>query len=100
VILAACSSLGEELLFRGALMPWLGLPLSSLVFASLHIGPGRRFVPWTLMALALGIGFGYLARSTGSLGAPIAAHFTINFVNLRFIVRTPADLLHRAEPAA
>ncbi|MCX5743467.1 MAG: type II CAAX endopeptidase family protein [Proteobacteria bacterium] len=90
VILALASSIGEELLFRGALLPWIGVWLQALVFALLHVGPGKRFLPWTLSAALLGLAFGELARQTGSLGAPIAAHFTINLVNLRYIVRVPA----------
>jgi membrane protease YdiL (CAAX protease family) len=89
IILALASSIGEEILFRGALLPWMGVWLQALVFALLHIGPGRRFLPWTLSALVLGIAFGWLAVWTGSLGGPIAAHFAINFLNLRHIVRTP-----------
>ena len=58
------------------------------MFALLHVGPGRRFLPWTVSALVLGVGFGVLAEETGSLGAPIAAHFMINFLNLRYIVAT------------
>lgn len=87
LILAAASSIGEELLFRGALQPWLGVWLQALVFALLHVGPGRRFLPWTVSALVLGLAFGWMAEWTGSIGAPIAAHFTINFLNLRYIVR-------------
>ncbi len=87
VILALASSIGEELLFRGALLPWLGLWWQGVVFALLHVGPGKRFLPWTLSAFVLGVGFGALAQRTHSLGGPIAAHFMINFLNLRFIVR-------------
>ena len=89
IILALASSIGEEVLFRGALLPWMGVWLQALMFALLHVGPGRRFLPWTLSALVLGIAFGWLAVWTGSLGGPIAAHFAINFLNLRHIVRTP-----------
>jgi uncharacterized protein len=88
VILALASSIGEELLFRGALLPWFGAWIQAIVFALLHVGPGKRFLPWTLSALVLGIAFGWLAIWTGNLGAPIAAHFAINFLNLRYIVRT------------
>ncbi len=86
LILALASSIGEEALFRGALLPWVGVWIQALVFALLHIGPGKRFLPWTVSAFVLGAGFGELALHTGSLGGPIAAHFTINFVNLRYIV--------------
>jgi membrane protease YdiL (CAAX protease family) len=85
VILALASSIGEELLFRGALMPWFGLWIQAVIFAALHIGPRRRFLPWTASALVLGVVFGLMAKWTGNIGGPIAAHFTINFLNLRFI---------------
>jgi membrane protease YdiL (CAAX protease family) len=88
VILALASSIGEELLFRGALLPWVGVWIQAAVFAALHIGPGRRFLPWTLSALALGVGFGLIAKWTGNLGGPIAAHFAINYLNLKYIVGT------------
>lgn len=84
-ILALASSVGEELLFRGALMPWFGVWIQAAIFAALHIGPGKRFLPWTASAFVLGVAFGYLAQRTSNLGGPIAAHFTINFLNLKFI---------------
>jgi membrane protease YdiL (CAAX protease family) len=92
LILALASSVGEELFFRGALMPWLGVWLQAAVFALLHVGPGRRFLPWTASAFGLGLAFGLLAKWTGNLGGPIAAHFMINYLNLRYIVgeRAPA----------
>ena len=90
VILALASSIGEELLFRGALLSWLGVWPQAIIFALLHVGPGKRFLPWTLSAAVLGLAFGWLAEWTGNLGAPIAAHFAINFFNLRYIVRERA----------
>jgi membrane protease YdiL (CAAX protease family) len=89
LILALASSIGEELLFRGALMPWFGLWLQAIVFALLHVGPGRRFLVWTGSAFLPGLAFGALAKWTGNLGGPIAAHFVINFLNLRYIVGEP-----------
>lgn len=88
LILALASSIGEELLFRGALLPWLGIWAQALIFALLHVGPSKRFLPWTASAFVLGVAFGELAWRSGSLGGPIAAHFVINFMNLRFLVRT------------
>jgi len=87
VILALASSIGEELLFRGALLPWIGVWWQAVVFALLHVGrPGHRFIPWTISAFVLGVAFGWLAVATHNLGGPIAAHFAINFLNLRYIV--------------
>lgn len=91
LILAAASSIGEEFLFRGALQPWIGMLPQAVLFALLHVGPGKRFIPWTISALAMGLAFGWLAQATGNLGGSIAAHFTINFLNLRFIVASPTD---------
>jgi len=85
--LAIASAIGEELMFRGALEPWIGLWAQAGIFALLHIGPGKKFLPRTAMAFTLGVLLGLLAHATGDLGGPIVAHFTINFVNLRFIVR-------------
>ena len=90
LILALASAVGEELLFRGALLPWFGVWIQAAVFAALHIGPAKRFLPWTLSAFVLGALFGELALRTGNLGGPIVAHFTINFLNLRYIVRPTA----------
>lgn len=86
IILAAASSVGEEFLFRGALQPWIGVVPQAVLFALLHVGPGKRFVPWTVSALGMGLAFGWISDATGNLGGAIAAHFTINFLNLRTIV--------------
>ncbi|MEZ4367720.1 MAG: CPBP family intramembrane glutamic endopeptidase [Kofleriaceae bacterium] len=100
VVLAAASAVGEELLFRGALLPWLGPVAQAALFAALHIGPGRRFVPWTLSAFACGLVLAGLVAITGDLGAAIVAHFTINFCNLRFIVGARAGERSRVESPA
>ena len=85
--LAAASALGEEILFRGAMLDAWGLWVSSLVFALLHIPPKRSLWPWTVSALLLGLGFGVVTLATGNLGAAVAAHFVINLQNLRYITR-------------
>ena len=84
-ILAVASSVGEELLFRGLLLPVTGVALQGLVFGLLHVGPGRHFLPWTVWAILMGWAFGALALWSGGLAAPILAHFLINYVNLRHI---------------
>ncbi len=45
LVLALASSIGEELLFRGALHPIVGVWARAIGFALLHIGPGLRFLP-------------------------------------------------------
>jgi membrane protease YdiL (CAAX protease family) len=91
IVLALASSIGEELLFRGALTPIIGLWPQAIVFALLHIGPGVRFLPWTVSAFALALGFGLLHQWSGDLGGPIVAHFVINYLNLGYISRVELD---------
>lgn len=86
-VYSLASGVAEELFFRGAMQPALGLWLTSLIFGLAHGYLDRRFVPWMVMATAVGFGLGLLARHTGSLLAPILAHFTINYVEFHALDR-------------
>ncbi len=96
-VIAVTSSVAEEVLFRGFLQQAIALRLldgfdlalpisilgSSLLFGAMHIGPERRtFMPWTIMAIVMGVVFALMYWWSGNLVAPIVAHFTINFLNL------------------
>ncbi|MBN2715331.1 MAG: CPBP family intramembrane metalloprotease [Deltaproteobacteria bacterium] len=87
LVFALLSSVGEELFFRGAMQTTLGIVASSIIFGALHIGPGKKFLPWPFLAAIIGFAFGALFWFTGNLVAPIAAHFVINYQNLHFINR-------------
>lgn len=91
VVMAVASSVGEEMFFRGALYPAIGLWASSAVFALLHIGPRARFLPWTISAFVAGLLFASLFRWSGDLTGPVLAHFTVNLLNLH-------HLRHHAAP--
>lgn len=88
LVLAAASSLAEEVLFRGAMLDAWGFWASSVVFALLHIPPKRTLWPWTVSSLVLGMALAGLVLLTGNLGAAVAAHFVINLQNLTYITRT------------
>ncbi len=90
--LAGASAVGEELLFRGAMLDAWGWLPSSLIFALLHLPPRRALWPWTASAAILGAALAGLTLATGNLGAAIVAHFTINALNLAYITRPPAPL--------
>ncbi len=83
--LAATSSLGEELLFRGLLQPWLGLWLQALLFGVLHqlTGPSRWV--WAGWATLVGLAFGAIFALTGSVVGPLVAHALINGLNLTYL---------------
>jgi len=87
VVLAVASSVGEELFFRGALMPAVGLVASSAIFALLHIGPKARHLPWTASSFGAGLLFGAIFLWTGDLTGPVVAHFLVNFLNLRHVAQ-------------
>ena len=88
MVLAVASAIGEEIFFRGALMPAIGLWASSAIFALLHIGPKVRFLPWTLSSFVAGVVFGQLFLWTGDLSGPVVAHFSVNALNLRYLSNT------------
>lgn len=87
LLIAAASALGEEILFRGAMLDAWGPWISSVVFALLHVPPRRELWPWTISAGLLGVALAWLTLATGNLGPAVAAHFVINLVNLAYITR-------------
>jgi membrane protease YdiL (CAAX protease family) len=83
--LALASAAGEELLFRGLLVPTVGVLASSLVFGVLHQIRGRGRWGWMAWATLMGLLFAVVFTATGSLAGPLVAHAAINHANLRFL---------------
>ena len=74
--------LSEELLFRGVMLPALGLNivaviLSSLFFGVLHLSGNEQW-PYVVWATVVGFALGYIALITGNLLIPIIAHIITN----------------------
>jgi membrane protease YdiL (CAAX protease family) len=88
LIVSACSSIGEEAFFRGAMQPSAGLLVTGLVFGLLHFGPIGRFSVWTLSALVMGFALGGIYWLTGDLVGVTVAHFVVNYANLHLIRTT------------
>nr|WP_275993761.1 CPBP family intramembrane glutamic endopeptidase [Argonema antarcticum] len=83
--LALLPGLSEELLFRGVMLPALGLDilalvLSSLCFGILHLS-GLEQWPYVIWATVIGLVLGYSALATGNLLVPIVAHIVTNLVS-------------------
>jgi uncharacterized protein len=77
--------MSEELLFRGVMLPAIGLTglgiiVSSICFGVLHFS-GSQHWAYVIWAIAIGILLGYSAVATGNLLLPIAAHTTTNLVS-------------------
>jgi membrane protease YdiL (CAAX protease family) len=85
-LLALASGLGEELFFRGALQPRVGLVPASLLFGLAHLLPSWPLALWSLFAAVAGLVFGLLFDGTGNLLAPVIAHVLVNAINLRWLV--------------
>jgi len=72
-------SLCEELLFRGAIQHAIGPYWTSIVFAAIHVRYLRHWIP-TGLVFSISYGLGWIELQTGSLWAPIVAHFLIDFI--------------------
>jgi hypothetical protein len=82
---AVASATGEELLFRGLVLPLVGVVASSVVFGALHQIRGPARWGWMVWATVMGLLFGCVFAATGSVAGPIVAHAMINGANLRFL---------------
>lgn len=83
--IATFSSLGEELLFRGLVQPWIGVLPTAVVFGLCHQIPGPARWVWVTWATFVGLAFGVIFAATGSLLGALIAHALINAVNLAFL---------------
>lgn len=80
--------MSEELLFRGVILPAIGLNatglvVSSLCFGVLHMSSQQQW-PYAIWASIIGLILGSSALITGNLLVPIVAHITTNFVSSLF----------------
>jgi uncharacterized protein len=87
---ALLSSFGEELLFRGMAMAYLGVWGQGALFGLFHLPMRRALWPWTLFAIVIGIGLGWLTRWCGSLWPAVLVHFCVNYFNLHDLAGDPA----------
>jgi membrane protease YdiL (CAAX protease family) len=91
-LLALASGMAEEMFFRGALQPAVGIVWASLIFGACHFLPRRELAIWSLYAVVMGFAFGWLFEWTGSLLAPIVAHTVVNGINLPRLARRYEEL--------
>lgn len=91
-VLAVLSSVGEEWLFRGVLQPAWGWLLATLVFAIVHLPMQRELWLWPFLAFGIGLLLAWLYELSGGLVGPIALHFAINALNLRWLSRRAAEI--------
>lgn len=91
-VLALSSGIAEELAFRAALQPEVGLVVASLLFGLVHAPLKRELMAWPLLAAAMGFLLGWLYDWTGGVLAPVAAHVAVNWVNLLYLARRAREI--------
>lgn len=95
VLLAGLSACSEELLFRAALGPSLGFVVASVLFGLIHTAPRQSYLQRASWAFGMGLMLSALYLASGTLLAPIAAHWLINYENMQYICNydpTPLDM--------
>jgi membrane protease YdiL (CAAX protease family) len=74
--------LSEEFLFRGVMLPAIGLNMTGVIFSSLCFGvlhlSGLQQWPYVVWATLVGLVLGLSALTTGNLLVPIVAHIFTN----------------------
>lgn len=88
-LVSIAAGIGEEVLFRGALQPWIesySSPWIAIVIASVLFGLAHA-MSFTYFAAATLIGFylGWLAHEFNDLVAPIVAHALYDFIALLYV---------------
>jgi membrane protease YdiL (CAAX protease family) len=94
LILAAIAGIGEEVLFRGVLQPWLerawgidaGLIVSSLIFGLIHAVTPLYAVLASLISLYLGLSLDY--AGSRNLLTPIIIHGLYDFLVFLMLIKT------------
>jgi membrane protease YdiL (CAAX protease family) len=81
-------ALSEELLFRGVMLPAIGLNnlgviVSSLAFGVLHLSSPQQW-PYVIWATIIGLILGFSALFSDNLLVPIVAHMVTNWVSSLF----------------
>lgn len=78
-LIALVVSVCEEVLFRGAIQYAFGPYWTSVLFAAIHVRYLRHWVP-TGMLFLVSYGLGWIMIESGTIWAPILAHFLFDFI--------------------
>jgi CAAX protease family protein len=79
LLIGVGAGLGEETLFRGAVQPVLGIPVTSVLFASMHVQYGPSLLLGYIFVLSIGLG---LLRRYVNTTASFLAHAGYNTLGI------------------
>ena len=88
--LSFCAGFGEEVFFRGALQPYIGIWITAIFFVAIHGYFSRKSMPVNVFAIGLTlfiVVLGYAAREF-TIWHAIAGHFSYDLVLLLYHRRT------------
>ncbi|MGF7185571.1 hypothetical protein GGQ84_001662 [Desulfitispora alkaliphila] len=78
LIMGITAGIAEEILFRGALQPILGIFITSLLFGIVHYWFKKELLPYGIAAFCISILLGWSYEVSGNLIVPIAIHSVYN----------------------
>jgi uncharacterized protein len=79
LLIGVGAGLGEETLFRGAVQPVFGIPVTSVLFASMHVQYGPSLLLGYIFVLSIGLG---LLRRYINTTASFLAHASYNTLSI------------------
>lgn len=82
VFTSLIAPINEEILFRGFLVPRIGIILSALIFAAGHVTYNSSFGIEVIAAFIFGLLAGYVYKRTNSLYPSIIAHILVNTLTI------------------
>ena len=87
--ISVSAGVGEELFFRGAMQPALGLPVTALAFGLAHVGGllRREALPLFLYTLLYGLAIGWGYQLIDVLWPLIVAHAAFDFLVMLYLLR-------------
>ncbi len=77
----------EEVLFRGFMVPRIGIIVSALIFGLLHFSYNSTFGIEIIAATIFGLLAGYVFKKTGSLYPSILAHILVNTLAVAMLLK-------------
>ncbi len=97
IFYSTCAAVGEEILFRGAIQPFLGIWWTSVLFIFLHgyLNPYNwQITLYGVFMVMISAGLGYLYELLG-IYAAMFAHFIYDLVMFLFLRREQPE--HQSE---
>ncbi len=94
VFISLCAGIGEEIFFRGAIQPYLGIWITAILFVAMHgyLNPFNLKISVYGLFMTVAIaGLGYLTIHMGLLSA-IVAHTIVDIILLYKLSNSSSDL--------